>query len=205
MVAAPSAPLIQWLPSVSTVNRHQNVGILIMSEPTEPFPPQPPVNYEQNKQPSLQARKRGVPVWAWMLMTLTSVALVVAVIGISVMVGAGSVTPAAQTSKNETACKLFEDGVNQLTDAYQLALTDGPLAKDAIIAAHDMLPSRIRDAEDKAEGDVAVAIRQARELAPTPGIFTADDTDVAFFMSQEIVAEKCKADGATIDIHRLHK
>lgn len=174
-----------------------------MSEPTEPFPPQPPVNYEQNKQPPLQARKRGGPVWAWMLMGLSSLTLLVAVIGISVMVGAGSVTPAAQTSKNETACKLFEDGVNQLTDAYQLALTDGPLAKDAIIAAHDMLPSRIKDAEDKADGDVAVAIRQARELAPTPGIFSHDDTDLAFFMSKDIVAEKCRADGATIDLHEI--
>jgi hypothetical protein len=174
-----------------------------MAEPTEPFPPQPPVNYEQNKQPPLQPGKRGIPLWAWMIMGLSSLTLVVAVIGTSVMVGAGSMTPAAQTSKNETACKLFEDGVNQLTDALQLALTDGPLAKDAYIAAHDMLPSRIKDAEDKAEGDVAVAIRQARELAPTPGIFSMDDTDLAFFMSKEIVAEKCKADGATIDIHKL--
>jgi len=77
-----------------------------------------------------------------MLMGLSSMALVVAVIGISAMVGAGSMTAAVQTSKNETACKLFEDGVNQLTDALQLALTDGSLAKDAIIAAHDMLPSQ---------------------------------------------------------------
>lgn len=171
-----------------------------MSEPTDPFPPQPP---PVNNEPPPQPGKRRTPVWAWMLIGLSSLTLVVAVIGISVMVGAGPVTPAAQTSKNETACKLFEDGVNQLTDAFQLALTDGPLAKDAIIAAHDMLPSRIKDAEDKAEGDVAVAIRQARELAPTPGIFSTDDTDLAFFMSKQIVAEKCKADGATIDIHKL--
>lgn len=172
-----------------------------MSEPTEPFPLQsPPVNNEPPPQPG----KRGVPVWAWMLMGLGSLTLVVAVIGISVMVGAGSVTPAAQTSKNETACKLFEDGVNQLTDALQLAFTDGPLAKDAILAAYDMLPSRIRDAEDKAEGDVAVAIRQARELAPTPGS-SDEDAVVAFFMSKDIVAEKCKADGATIDIRKLEK
>lgn len=176
-----------------------------MSGPTEPFPPQPPVKYEQNKQPPLQPGKRGVPVWAWMLMGLSLVTLVVAVIGISVMVGAGSVTSAAQTSKNETACKLFEDGVNQYTDALQLGLTDGPLAKDAIIAAHDMLPSRIKDAEDKAEGDVAVAIRQALEFAPTPGIFSLDDTDLAFFMSKQNVAEKCQADGATIDIHELER
>lgn len=173
-----------------------------MSEPTEPFPPQPsPVDNEPSPQPG----KGRVPAWAWMLMGLSSLALVVAVIGISVMVGAGSVTPAAQTSKNETACKLFEDGVNQLRDALQLALTEGPRAKNAILAAHDMLPSRIKDAEDKAEGNVAVAIRQARELAPTPGIFTADDTDIAFFMSTDTVAEKCKADGAAIDIHKLHK
>lgn len=140
-----------------------------------------------------------------MLMGLSSLTLVVAVIGISVMVGGGStaVAPAAQTSQNATACKLFEDGVNQLTDALQLALTDGPLAKDAIIAAHDMLPSRIKDAEDKAEGDVAVAIRQARKLAPIPGVFSMDDTDLAFVMSKQIVAEKCQADGATIDIHKL--
>ncbi|MCQ6273296.1 hypothetical protein M8J71_22895 [Pseudarthrobacter sp. R1] len=173
-----------------------------MSEPTEPFPPQPsPVNNEPPPQPG----KRRVPVWAWMFMGLSSLALVVAVIGISVMVGAGSVTPAAQTSKNETACKLFEDGVNQLTDALQLAFTEGPRVKDAIIAAHDMLPSRIKDAEDKAEGDVAVAIRQARELAPTPGIFSTDDTDLAFFMSKQTVADKCQADGVTIDIHKLAK
>lgn len=51
--------------------------------------------------------------------------MVAAVIGISVMVGAASVDPAAQTSKNAPACKLFEDGVSQLMDAYQLALTEG--------------------------------------------------------------------------------
>jgi hypothetical protein len=174
-----------------------------VSEPTEPFPPQPPVNHEQNNQPPLQPRKRGIPVWAWVFMGLSSLTLVVAVIVISVMVGVGSVTPAAQTSKNETACKLFEDGYNQYADALRLAFTDGPLAKDAIIAAHDMLPSRIKDAEDKAEGDVAVAIRQTRELAPTPGIFSSDDTDLAFFMSTDIVAQKCKADGATIDLREL--
>src|SRR5690349_9367559 len=84
---------------------HQNVGILIMSEPTEPFPPQPsPVNNKPGPQPG----KRRVPVWAWTLMGLTGLTLVVAVIGISVMVGAASATPAAQTSKNATACKLFE-------------------------------------------------------------------------------------------------
>ena len=138
-------------------------------------------------------------------MGLTGLTLVVAVIGISVIVRGGSVSPAAQTSKNATACKLFEDGVNQLMDAYQLALTEGPRAKNAIIAAHDMLPSRIKDAADKADGDVAVAIRQARELAPTPGIFSTGDKDVAFIMSQQTVAEKCQADGATIDIHKLKK
>jgi hypothetical protein len=49
---------------VGSLDSHQNMGILIMSEPTEPFPPQPPVNYEQNKQPPQQARKRWVPVYA---------------------------------------------------------------------------------------------------------------------------------------------
>lgn len=100
----------------------------------------------------VQPRKRGIPVWAWVLMVLSSVTLVVAVIGIAVMVGGGSttVTPAAQTSKNATACKFFEDGYNQLTDAVRLKL-----ARDALIEAKDMLPSRMKDAADKAEGDVA--------------------------------------------------
>jgi hypothetical protein len=170
-----------------------------MSEPTEPFPPQPPVNYEQNKQPPLQPRKRGVPVWAWMLMALSSVTLVVAVIGIAVMVGGGSttMTPAAQTSKNETACKIFEDGYNQLMDAVRLKL-----GRDALIEATDMLPFRMMDAEDKAEGEVYVALRDTREfyVARQGG---SNDAGVAFFMSKNIVAEKCEADGVIIDLHEM--
>lgn len=95
-------------------------------------------------------------------------------------------------SKNATACKLFEDGYNQMTDAAR-----AKLASSAVIAERDMLPSRIRDAENKAEGDVAVALRSARELAP--GIGGSDGA--AFFLSAGTVAEKCKADGAAIDLH----
>lgn len=171
-----------------------------MSEPTEPFPPQPPpVNNEQNKQPPLQPGKRVVPVWAWALMGLSSLTLVVAVIGLSVMVGGGStaVAPAAQTSQNATACKLFENGYNQLTDAVRLKL-----GRDALIEATDMLPFRMKDAADKAEGDVYVAIRDTREFyAARQG--GSNDAGVAFFMSTEIVAEKCQADGVTIDLHEM--
>lgn len=170
-----------------------------MSEPTEPFPPQQPVNYEPNRQPPLQPGKRGVPVWAWVLMGLSSLTLVVAAIGISVMVGGGSttVTPAAQTSKNATACKLFEDGYNQLTDAVRLKL-----GRDALIEATDMLPSRMKDAQDKAEGDVYVAIRDTREYhAASRG--GSNDAGVAFFMSAERVAQKCQADAVTIDLRKM--
>lgn len=127
-------------------------------------------------------------MWAWVLMGLSSLTLVVAVIGISVMVGVGSgsttVFPAAQTSKNATACKLFEDGYNQLADALRAKVSS------AAITAHDMLPSRIKDAEDQAEGDVAVALRDARELAPRLG-WSSDDAGLAFFMSTHTVVQKC--------------
>jgi len=98
-------------------------------------------------------------------------------------------------SKNATACKLFEDGYNQLTDAAR--------AKRDVIAEYDMLPSRIRDAQDKAEGDVAVALRNARELAPSDATAFLKNA-AAFFKSADTVAEKCKADGAAIDLHRGH-
>jgi hypothetical protein len=57
---------------------------------------------------------------------------------------------------------------------------------------------RIKDAEDKAEGDVAVAIRDSRELAAGHGSST--DAGMAFFMSTFTVAQKCKADEVTIDL-----
>lgn len=101
-------------------------------------------------------------------------------------------TGCAGQSKNATACKLFEDGYNQLADAAKQKL---PAA--TVVSERDMLPSRISDAEAKAEGDVAVAIRGARELAPKIG----SSDGPAFFLSAGTVAEKCKADGATIDLH----
>jgi hypothetical protein len=98
-------------------------------------------------------------------------------------------------SKNATACKLFEDGYNQLTDAVRAKM---PAAE--VISERDALPSRVRDAENKAEGDVAVAIRNSRELAS--GLASGnDDAGTAFFLSTTTVADKCKADGAAIDLH----
>lgn len=98
-------------------------------------------------------------------------------------------------SKNATACKLYEDGYNQLADSVRLKL-----GADAVKADRDMLPSRIKDAMDKAEGDVAVAIRQSKELVR--GLAAGDsDAGTAFFMSTDTVAAKCKADGVAIDLH----
>lgn len=98
-------------------------------------------------------------------------------------------------SKNATACKLYEDGYNRLADSVRLKL-----GVDAVKADRDMLPSRIKDAMDKAEGDVAIAIRQSKELAP--GLASGNsDAGTAFFMTTDGVAEKCKADGVPIDLH----
>lgn len=100
-------------------------------------------------------------------------------------------------SKNATACKLYEDGYNQLADSVRLKL-----GVDAVKSDRDMLPSRIKDAMDKAEGDVAIAIRQSRELAP--GLASGNsDAGTAFFMTTDAVAAKCKADGAPIDLHQM--
>lgn len=144
--------------------------------------------------------KRGIPAWVWVLMGLSSLTLVVAVIGISVMfgvrTGSTTVTPAAPISKNSTACKLFEDGYNPLTDAVRLKLS-----KDSLTAARDKLPSRIKNAEERASGNVAVALRDTREFAAGPG--SSDDVGVAFFMSAETIAWKCEADGVTIDLHKM--
>ncbi|SDP74216.1 hypothetical protein SAMN04487914_13252 [Arthrobacter sp. ok909] len=101
-------------------------------------------------------------------------------------------------SKNATACKLYEDGYNQLADSVRLNL-----GADIVKSDRNMLPSRIKDALDKAEGDVAVAIRESKELAP--GLASGDsDAGTAFFMTTDTVAEKCKADGAPIELHPTH-
>jgi hypothetical protein len=100
-------------------------------------------------------------------------------------------------SKHTTACKLFEDGYNKVTDSVR-----SKLSYETIMAEHDMLPYRIPDAEEKTEGDVAVALRDARELAPGLGSGN-QDAGVAFFMSADTVGQKCKADGAAIDLHAM--
>lgn len=177
--------------------RHQSSesGVLVLSQPTEQIPLERPVEDEEYSRPRL--RKRGVPLWAWVLTGLCALTLVLVSIGISVMVGirpaSTAVPPAERTSTNTTACKFFEDGYNQVADAVRARVPE------ALVAAHDRLPSRIRDAENKAEGDVAVALRDIRELVPLMG----SSDGAAFFMQAETVAQECKADGATIDLHKM--
>lgn len=103
-----------------------------------------------------------------------------------------ALTGCGGTSKNATACKLFEDGYNQMTDAVR-----DKLPSATVTAERDMLPSRIRDAQDKAEGDVSVALRNARDLTPSIG----GSDGASFFMAAGTVTEKCKADGVTINLH----
>jgi predicted nucleotide-binding protein (sugar kinase/HSP70/actin superfamily) len=106
-------------------------------------------------------------------------------------------------SANDTACKLYADGYNKMADLVKAknAKTDG-VTTEQVVAASDMLPSRIKDAFDRATGDVAVEMKSSLEMA---NAMKADpyssDTGTAFFLTTKQVEKACVADGAGIKLH----
>ena len=125
-------------------------------------------------------------------MRTASVSLALAVVGVALVALTG-----CADSANSTACKLYEDAYNRVTDAVR-----EKQPAEYVKAQSSALPSRIADAFDKASGDVAVALRDSRDLAE--GMIADigdDDTGTAFFLQAQDVAKACSAAGASISLH----
>lgn len=112
------------------------------------------------------------------------------------------VLTSCSVSANSTACKLYEDAYNQMADAVRM-VGEGVLERESAIAANDLVPARIADAYEKANGDVAVAMRSSLELAEANAALNTEDAGVAWFMSTTEVADACAADGAPITFNEM--
>lgn len=147
-----------------------------------------------SRPPRQQPPDRGVPLRLRNRYdpTMKNSVAVVAVLALAAIALTG-----CAASPNATACKLYENGYNQLMDAVR---NKEPAA--TVRAENAALPSRVSDAFDKATGDVAVAIGDSKALASqmvaNPG---NSDTGTAFFMQAKAVVKACSAAGAGITLH----
>jgi len=122
-----------------------------------------------------------------------------AVVALALLIGGATLLRGP--SENLTACKLYEDGYNQLADATRHKL-DGTGSTDEVRDQFARLPGRIMDAQRVAEGDVAVEMRSSWELAQAYlGNPNSEDIGTAFFLSTTHVSKACSAGGAAIDLH----
>lgn len=147
--------------------------------------------------PSLTAPPVTVPLWKkpW------AIALaVIVLIGVVVAI----VFLARPASGNATACDLYESAYNHIADTARSVNNGGGATRDDAIAEINSAPSRFKNASDRAEGKVAVAMSDTLEYI---NAYSADhssaDAGTAFFISAQMVKDACAADGAPIDLHKL--
>lgn len=116
---------------------------------------------------------------------------------------AGGVALLSPPSANVTACKLYEDGFNQVADAVHMK-AQGMVDADHVQSQFARLPARIKDAQQSAFGDVAVEMRSSQELSQQYlNNSDSEDLGIAFFLSTVSVEDACAADGAGIKLHEM--
>lgn len=140
--------------------------------------------YTTGPRTPLKRRTYGRHKLLWTVATAVAVELLLS----------GCASPQKETPpQNETACKLFARSFNYL------AVAVNEKDKTLMLDAMKSMPSDLADAFTKASGDVAVSVKDARDLAPAlKG--NDDDAQTAFFMAAHDVTEKCEADGVKMDM-----
>lgn len=102
------------------------------------------------------------------------------------------------SAEDETACKLFADANNRVTEALNARESEGDSARERFRQEAADLPRRVNEAAQRATGDLAVILRDAADYAPyhTDG----DDAAMMYHFYERDVYEACAGLGVDLEI-----
>jgi hypothetical protein len=134
-------------------------------------------------------------------------AVVTAIGGLAVLVAGCS----SQPSANDASCKIFANSYNAyIISSNQFAGAHTTANANLYISARDSMAKDFSDAYAKASGDVAVALKDAKDSAAlmsqavNTNASVSDQKDAlgAFQLSVDDVAKKCEADGVKLSLQQ---
>jgi hypothetical protein len=102
-------------------------------------------------------------------------------------------------SQNADACKLYEASQNSLNSAMK-AQQIGVFSQADVRSEFANMPRGVKEAADKAHGDVLVAMQESYHYASTYQRSPTSDNGTAFFMQRTDVEKACKKDGAEMHL-----
>jgi hypothetical protein len=134
-------------------------------------------------------------------------AAVTAAVGGLVMLSACS----SQPSANDASCKIFANSYNAyIISSNEFAGSHSTANANLYISARDSMAKDFADAYAKASGDVAVALKNAKDsaalMSQAVNTNASDSTQrtaaAGFQLSVDDVAKRCEADGVKLNLQQ---